>query len=211
MQKELDLPKFADEDEEREFWANVDLGDYMDPEDFEPVAFPNLKPTTRPVSIRFPVYVIDAVKERANEMGCPIRRSSKRRLLRRLWATVKRSDAAGADSRNRAAPISTRRILLQLLLHPPIEQRSQRHALPFRRPLQQIVLSIREADHILRAGMLCNSHLNWRKVLGVVGSVVGLPEIRHLLEGIKCLWQRVYHILIFVHSVVFPSAAYPVR
>jgi predicted DNA binding CopG/RHH family protein len=104
MQKELDLPKFADEDEEREFWANVDLGDYMDPEDFEPVAFPNLKPTTRPVSIRFPVYVIDAVKERANEMGCPIRRSSKRRLLRRLWATVKRSDAAGADSGNRPAP-----------------------------------------------------------------------------------------------------------
>lgn len=52
MQREPDLPKFANEDEEREFWANVDLGDYMAPEDFEPVAFPNLKPTTRPVSIR---------------------------------------------------------------------------------------------------------------------------------------------------------------
>lgn len=71
MQKELKLPEFANEDEEREFWANVDLGDYLEPEDFEPVAFPNLKPTTRPVSIRFPEYVIDAVKERANEMGVP--------------------------------------------------------------------------------------------------------------------------------------------
>lgn len=45
MSHKLDLPEFADEDEEREFWANVDLGDYLKPEDFEPVAFPNLKPT----------------------------------------------------------------------------------------------------------------------------------------------------------------------
>ena len=53
MQNLLELPEFANEDEEREFWANVDLGDYLDPEDFEPVAFPNLKPTTRLVSIHF--------------------------------------------------------------------------------------------------------------------------------------------------------------
>ena len=71
MQKKLNLPEFANEDEEREFWANVDLGDYLEAEDFESVAFPNLKPTTRPVSIRFPEYVIDAVKEKANEMGVP--------------------------------------------------------------------------------------------------------------------------------------------
>jgi len=71
MQRELKLPKFADEDEEREFWANTDLADYFEPDDFEPVVFPNLKPTTRAVSIRFPEYVIDAVKEKANEMGVP--------------------------------------------------------------------------------------------------------------------------------------------
>lgn len=71
MQKELNLPEFVDEDAEREFWANVDLGDYLEVEDFESVAFPNLKPTTRPISIRFPEYVIDAVKEKANEMGVP--------------------------------------------------------------------------------------------------------------------------------------------
>ncbi|MCL4833729.1 MAG: BrnA antitoxin family protein [Caldilineaceae bacterium] len=35
------------------------------------MAFPNLKPTTRPISIRFPEYVIDAVKEKANQMGVP--------------------------------------------------------------------------------------------------------------------------------------------
>jgi hypothetical protein len=54
MQKKHKLPEFADEDEEREFWANVDLADYVEADDFESVVFPNLKPTTRPVSIRFP-------------------------------------------------------------------------------------------------------------------------------------------------------------
>lgn len=71
MTHKLNLPTFANEDKEREYWANVDLGDYLEAEDFESVAFPNLNPTTRPVSIRFPEYVIDAVKEKANEMGIP--------------------------------------------------------------------------------------------------------------------------------------------
>lgn len=82
MQKELNLPEFADEDEEREFWATVDLTDYFEPEDFEPVVFPNLKPTTRPVSIRFPEYVIDAVKEKANEMGVPYQALIKETIAR---------------------------------------------------------------------------------------------------------------------------------
>ena len=36
-----------------------------------PVVFPNLKPSSQPVSIRFPVSVLDALKERANKMGVP--------------------------------------------------------------------------------------------------------------------------------------------
>ncbi len=82
MQQKLTLPYFADEDAEREFWANVDVGDYWEAEDFESVAFPNLKPTTRPVSIRFPEYVIDAVKERANEMGVPYQALIKETIAR---------------------------------------------------------------------------------------------------------------------------------
>jgi predicted DNA binding CopG/RHH family protein len=82
MQNELKLPEFANEDEERAFWANLDLADYAEAEDFEPVVFPNLKPTTRPVSIRFPEYVIDAVKERANEMGVPYQALIKETIAR---------------------------------------------------------------------------------------------------------------------------------
>ncbi len=82
MIQELKLPHFADEDKEREFWANVDLGDYLEPDDFESVVFPNLKPTTRPISIRFPEYVIDAVKEKANEMGVPYQSLIKETIAR---------------------------------------------------------------------------------------------------------------------------------
>ncbi len=71
MKNKLDLPEFADEDEERAFWAGVDLSDYFEPDDFVPASFPNLKPTSRAISIRFPEYVLDAVKARANEMGVP--------------------------------------------------------------------------------------------------------------------------------------------
>lgn len=82
MPDELKLPQFADEDEEREFWANVELTDYFGPDDFEPAVFPNLKPTTRPVSIRFPEYVLDAVKEKANEMGVPYQALIKETIAR---------------------------------------------------------------------------------------------------------------------------------
>jgi predicted DNA binding CopG/RHH family protein len=71
MKPKLELPEFANEDEERDFWANVDLSEYFEPDDFEATSFPNLKPTSRSISIRFPEYVLDAVKTKANEMGVP--------------------------------------------------------------------------------------------------------------------------------------------
>jgi predicted DNA binding CopG/RHH family protein len=71
MKKEIKLPEFKDEDEERAFWADADLSDYFEPADFDKVSLPNLKPTSRSISIRFPEYVLDAVKERANKMGVP--------------------------------------------------------------------------------------------------------------------------------------------
>jgi hypothetical protein len=47
MKKPLNLPKFNNEDDERDFWDNIDITKYFEPEDFKRVAFPNLKPTKR--------------------------------------------------------------------------------------------------------------------------------------------------------------------
>jgi predicted DNA binding CopG/RHH family protein len=71
MKKKLKLPKFKNEDEEREFWAKIDLSEYYEASDLEPVSFPNLKPTTRSISIRLPEYLIDRIKEKANEINVP--------------------------------------------------------------------------------------------------------------------------------------------
>ena len=71
MKKPLKLPKFKNEDKEREFWAKINLADYFEPSDFVSVSFPNLKPTTRAISIRLPEYLIDRIKEQANEINVP--------------------------------------------------------------------------------------------------------------------------------------------
>lgn len=71
MKKQLKVPQFKNEDEEREFWNTIDLSEYYTPADLEPVSFPNLKPTTRPVSIRIPVYLLNQLKEQANSINIP--------------------------------------------------------------------------------------------------------------------------------------------
>ena len=71
MKKKLKLPKFKNEDEEREFWWNLDLSEYYEPSDLERISFPNLKPTSRSISIRIPEYLLNRVKEKANQINIP--------------------------------------------------------------------------------------------------------------------------------------------
>lgn len=61
MKKNLHIPKFKNEDEERDFWANVNLSDYFEASDFQVVSFPNLKPTSKSISIRLPEYLLNQI------------------------------------------------------------------------------------------------------------------------------------------------------
>jgi len=70
-QKKLVLPKFKDEDHEREFWAKFDLSKYASAGDLVDVSFPNLKPSARSISIRIPDNMLYEVKERANAIDIP--------------------------------------------------------------------------------------------------------------------------------------------
>ena len=67
----LKIPKFKNESEEREFWSKVDLTEYFVSTDFDEVSFPNLKPTSRSISIRIPEYILVRLKEQANEINVP--------------------------------------------------------------------------------------------------------------------------------------------
>ena len=71
MKKRLKFPRFKNEDEERKFWSKLDTSEYFEPKDFERVSFPNLKPTSSPISIRIPNYLLNRVKEQANEINVP--------------------------------------------------------------------------------------------------------------------------------------------
>ena len=71
MKKPLKLPTFKTEDEERAFWARIDLADYFESKDFQSASFPNLKPTSRAMSLRLPEPMILRLKERANERHVP--------------------------------------------------------------------------------------------------------------------------------------------
>jgi len=78
--KKLKIPKFKDEDQERNFWAKVNLADYLKAADFELASFPNLKPTSRSISIRLPQYLLIRIKEQANELNVPYQSLMKRYL-----------------------------------------------------------------------------------------------------------------------------------
>ncbi len=65
------LPKFKNEDAERKFWDTHDSTDYFDWSKAQNVIFPNLKPTSRSISIRIPEYLINQVKIEANKLDIP--------------------------------------------------------------------------------------------------------------------------------------------
>lgn len=48
------IPKFENEDKEREFWAKSDLTEYIDWSKADKAIFPNLKLTTESISLRLP-------------------------------------------------------------------------------------------------------------------------------------------------------------
>jgi len=55
----------------REFWENNDVTDYFDTSKAKKVRFPNLKKTTKSISIRLPIDMIEELKVRANSMDVP--------------------------------------------------------------------------------------------------------------------------------------------
>ena len=65
------IPKFKNEDEERDFWAKADSSEYFDWDKAEEVIFPNLKPSTEYISLRLPLYLLWRIKELANKRDVP--------------------------------------------------------------------------------------------------------------------------------------------
>jgi predicted DNA binding CopG/RHH family protein len=72
MNKKLKpLPQFADEAQAQEFWETHDSTEFLDWTTAKNVSLPNLKPTTKTISLRLPQHLLDGIKTAANSRDVP--------------------------------------------------------------------------------------------------------------------------------------------
>jgi predicted DNA binding CopG/RHH family protein len=64
-------PRFRDEAEERQFWESHNSSDYVDLGSAERVRMPNLRPSTKSISLRLPVMLLERIKIAANKRDVP--------------------------------------------------------------------------------------------------------------------------------------------
>ena len=65
------VPKFGSEAAERRFWETHDSTSYLDWSAARTQVFPNLKPSTRSISLRLPVDLLERIKVEANRRDVP--------------------------------------------------------------------------------------------------------------------------------------------
>ena len=78
------LPTLHSEEEERDFWGREDSTPYIDWTKAQRVAFPQLKPSVRTISLRLPVTMIARLKLLANQRDVPYQSLLKVFLAERL-------------------------------------------------------------------------------------------------------------------------------
>lgn len=78
------IPKFRTEAEERRFWQTHDSTDYMDWSKAEVAIMPNLKPSTKTISLRLPESMVDELKLLANKRDIPYQSLLKVYLAERI-------------------------------------------------------------------------------------------------------------------------------
>jgi predicted DNA binding CopG/RHH family protein len=65
------MPKFKNEKEEADFWTTHDTTEYFDTSKPLDIDFPNLKPTTKTITLRLPVSLLNRIRKIANKKDVP--------------------------------------------------------------------------------------------------------------------------------------------
>ena len=78
------VPKFKNEDEEREFWATHSPLDYFSATNFKKATFPKLRPSLKSISIRLPEDMPAELKTIANKKDVPYQSLAKIYLARQI-------------------------------------------------------------------------------------------------------------------------------
>ena len=80
------IPKFASEAQERAYWESHDSSVHIDWTKAKKVNLPNLKPTTKTISLRLPQHLLDSIKTAANARDVPYQSLIKVWLQEKLHA-----------------------------------------------------------------------------------------------------------------------------
>jgi predicted DNA binding CopG/RHH family protein len=71
MSKKKIIPRFDNEERERDFWVREDSAEYIDWSKGKRVVFPRLKPSTKTISIRLPETLLEDLRYLANKLDVP--------------------------------------------------------------------------------------------------------------------------------------------
>src|SRR4030042_1779191 len=85
------MPKFKNEDAEREFWAKHDSTEYMDWSRAKRAIFPNLRHSTKVISLRLPESLLEELKRLANKRDVPYQSLLKMYLAERVEQELRRA------------------------------------------------------------------------------------------------------------------------
>ena len=89
MKRLKKIPEFKNENDELEFWATHDSTDYLNYGKTKKGIFPNLKPSTRTISIRLPEILIQHLKVLANRRDIPYQSLIKLFLAEKIKQSAK--------------------------------------------------------------------------------------------------------------------------
>ena len=78
------LPKFNNQQDEIDFWDKHDATDYFDMSNAKVVRFPNLKKSTKTISLRLPEDMLEKIKVNANSLDIPYQSFIKMVLQKQL-------------------------------------------------------------------------------------------------------------------------------
>ena len=84
------IPTFENEDEERAFWATHDSTEYIDWDEAEEIVLPQLKPSTKTISLRLPELMLNELRLIANKRDVPYQSLIKVFLKERIDQELKR-------------------------------------------------------------------------------------------------------------------------
>jgi len=86
------IPQFKTEAAERKFWAEHDSTEFVDWSKAKRAVFPNLKPSTKTISLRLPQTLLEELKLLANKRDVPYQSLLKVFLSERVESELQRHE-----------------------------------------------------------------------------------------------------------------------